>query len=385
MKVRTQELRDGMINADTVKDKDGTVVVESDTYLDTALIKKIKDHHITSVNVLARKMVGSDASVPLQVQLPLSLLESLQHKTTEKKEKIAPVSSITYSQKVRQSPQFMEYQISYSTALELLKTQLNQIVNDNQPVDEKQLLSIMSRVLEGQKTTIHIFDMLHNMRQLDDSIYAHSLNVAIISRVLGKWLGLSQELLDRLALAALLHDIGKIMIPPEIINKPGKLTDEEFALIRTHAQLGYDRLKDENIHEDVKLAALMHHERCDGSGYPSHLKAKEIVPAAQIIGIADVYDAMTANRSYRSALCPFEVIAKFESEGVSQYNPRFIMTFLNKIADTYQTNRILLNDGRGGNIVMLNPHHLSRPIVKLDNGSFIDLSMQPEYYIQAII
>jgi hypothetical protein len=61
------------------------------------------------------------------------------------------------------------------------------------------------------------------------------------------------------------------------------------------------------------------------------------------------------------------------------------MTFLNKIADTYQTNRILLNDGRGGNIVMLNPHHLSRPIVKLDNGSFIDLSMQPEYYIQAII
>jgi putative nucleotidyltransferase with HDIG domain len=385
MKVRTAELRDGMINADTLKDKDGTVVIEQDTYLDNALIKKIKEHHITSVNVLARKIVGSDDSVPLQVHLPLSLLESLQNKATEKKEKIAPVSSITYSQKVRQSPQFMEYQISYSTALEMLKTHLNQIVNDKQPVNEQQLLEIISRVLDGKKTTIHIFDMLHNMRQLDDSIYAHSLNVAIISRVLGKWLGLSNELLDRLALAALLHDIGKIMIPSEIINKPGKLTDEEFALIRTHAQLGYDRLKDEDIHEDIKLAALMHHERCDGSGYPSHLKSKEIIPAAQIIGIADVYDAMTANRSYRSALCPFEVIAKFESEGVSQYNPRFIMTFLNKIADTYQTNRILLNDGRGGNIVMLNPHHLSRPIVKLDNGSFIDLSMQPEYYIQAII
>ena len=224
------------------------------------------------------------------------------------------------------------------------------------------------------------------MRSVDDSIYAHSLNVALITGMLGKWLKMSKEDFDLLILAALLHDIGKAKIPPEILNKPGKYTDEEFALVRKHPTLGYEiLLQYPQLDNRVKNAALMHHERCDGSGYPQNLKGTEIDDFAQIIAIADVYDAMTAARSYRAPLCPFQVIAAFEKDGLAKYNPKFILTFLEHIASTYQQNRVLLSDGRGANIIMLNKQSLSRPIVQLGDGSCLDLSRTPEITIQSLL
>jgi HD-GYP domain-containing protein (c-di-GMP phosphodiesterase class II) len=129
----------------------------------------------------------------------------------------------------------------------------------------------------------------------------------------------------------------------------------------------------------------MHHERCDGSGYPQNLKGDAIEDFAEIIAIADVYDAMTAARSYRAPMCPFQVIAAFEKDGLGKYNTKFILTFLERIASTYQSNRVLLNDGRGGDIVMLNRRYLSKPIVQLDDGSCIDLSTTPELHIQSLL
>ena len=97
----------------------------------------------------------------------------------------------------------------------------------------------------------------------------------------------------------------------------------------------------------------MHHERCDGSGYPTGLTEDYIDNFAMIVAIADVYDAMTAARSYRSPLCPFEVISKFEEDGFQKYHTKYILVFLKQIASTYQSNRVILSDGRGCTIVML--------------------------------
>ncbi len=124
-----------------------------------------------------------------------------------------------------------------------------------------------------------------------------------------------------------LHDVGKFLIPSDILNKKEKLTDNEFALIKQHPVLGYDLLKELNIDYHVKQAALSHHERCDGSGYPLGLKTNEIDDHAMIVSIADVYDAMTSARKYRTPLCPFEVIAEFEKDGLSKYKPQYILTF----------------------------------------------------------
>ena len=104
-----------------------------------------------------------------------------------------------------------------------------------------------------------------------------------------------------------------------------------------------------------------------------------------VVAIADVYDAMTAARSYRAPLCPFQVIERFEQEGLQKYKPKFILTFLQHIASTYQNNRVLLSNGQSANIVMLNQQHLARPIVQLNDNSCIDLSTRLDLHIQSIL
>ena len=185
--------------------------------------------------------------------------------------------------------------------------------------------------------------------------------------------------------AGLLHDIGKLKIPTELLNKPGKYTDEEFAQVRLHTQYGYELLKPLPLDAHIKLAALSHHERCDGTGYPNGLTTNDIDPYARVVAIADVYDAMTTARSYRAPLCAFQVIANFERDGLQKYDTKCVLAFLNRIAGTYQNHRILLSDGRSANIVMLNDKQLSRPIVQLDDGSCIDLSTAGDLHIQAVL
>ena len=175
------------------------------------------------------------------------------------------------------------------------------------------------------------------------------------------------------------------MIPEETLTKPDKLTDEEFAVIKKHPKFGYDILKNQPLDPHVKKAALMHHERCDGTGYPSGLDEDLIDEYAMIVGIADVYDAMTTARSYRAPLCPFQVISNFEKDGYAKYNTKYILIFLKQIAATYQNNRVILSDGRGCNIVMLNSNSLSKPMVQLDDGTIIDLATQKDLYIKAVM
>ena len=217
------------------------------------------------------------------------------------------------------------------------------------------------------------------------TVIIHCLNVGLITRMIGRWLHMEKTDVNTLTIAGVLHDIGKCKIPDDVLNKPDKLTDEEFALIKKHPQFGFDLIRDLQIDSRIKRTALMHHERCDGSGYPSQLDSSLIDDFAMITAIADVYDAMTAARRYRAPLCPFAVISSFESEGFTKYNTKFLLLFLKKLATTYQSNRVMLNDSRFCNIVMLNPHELSRPIVRFDDGSILDLSTNREFFIKSVM
>lgn len=292
--------------------------------------------------------------------------------------------TLSYSQKIRSSRSSQRFKSDYVKKIRFLKSSLNDLIDRTDPIDQAELLSESVGLFGKQSTTISIFDNLHNMRQIDDSTYAHCLNVSIISRMFGMWLKYSDEDLDVLTLAGLLHDIGKCKIPNAIISKKGKLTDAEYEVIKAHAQLGYDILKDQPLDERIKNAALMHHERYDGTGYPNHLVGKEIDDMAAIIAIADVYDAMTSDRCYRRALCPFEVIASFELEGLNRYNPQFILCFLEHIANTYVNNNVLLSNGQTGKIILIT-QRLTRPVIQLEDQTFLDLNDRPDLYIQAII
>ena len=372
---QTKDLLPGMVTAIPVRTKRGQLIINPNVELTRTLISRLEFYGIASVQITENKQVATPMETPKDpAYFPAKIPVSAP----------SPVSDASYSQKLKSSPEFQRFQVDFTLRSQDLKNCFDAYLSDGGTVNKEELLSKSISLVSPKQTTLDVFDMLHNMRQVNDSTYAHSLNVAIISRIIGKWLHFSNEELDTLTLAGLLHDIGKTKIPDEVLNKDGKLTDEEFQMIRNHPKYGYDILKSQPLNSHIKKAALMHHERCDGSGYPMGLTMEEIDDYALIIAIADVYDAMTAARSYRAPLCPFEVIAEFEKDGLQKYKPKYILTFLENIANAYQNNRVMLSDGTSARIVLLNHRRLSKPLVQLDDGACIDLEKSP-LYIKAII
>lgn len=372
---QTKDLLPGMVTAIPVRTKRGQLIINPNVELTRTLISRLEFYGIASVQITENKQVATPMETPKDpAYFPAKSPVSAP----------SPVSDASYSQKLKSSPEFQRFQVDLTLRSQDLKNCFDAYLSDGGTVNKEELLSKTISLVSPKQTTLDVFDMLHNMRQVNDSTYAHSLNVAIISRIIGKWLHFSNEELDTLTLAGLLHDIGKTKIPDEVLNKDGKLTDEEFQMIRNHPKYGYDILKSQPLNSHIKKAALMHHERCDGSGYPMGLTMEEIDGYALIIAIADVYDAMTAARSYRAPLCPFEVIAEFEKDGLQKYKPKYILTFLENIANAYQNNRVMLSDGTSARIVLLNHRRLSKPLVQLDDGACIDLEKSP-LYIKAII
>lgn len=372
---QTKNLLPGMVTATPVRTKRGQLIINPNVELTRTLISRLEFYGIASVQITEDKQAAAPMETPKDpAYFPAKSPASAP----------SPVSDASYSQKLKSSPEFQRFQVDFTLRSQDLKNCFDAYLSDGGTVNKEELLSKTISLVGPKQTTLDVFDMLHNMRQVNDSTYAHSLNVAIISRIIGKWLHFSNEELDTLTLAGLLHDIGKTKIPDEVLNKDGKLTDEEFQMIRNHPKYGYDILKSQPLNSHIKKAALMHHERCDGSGYPMGLTMEEIDDYALIIAIADVYDAMTAARSYRAPLCPFEVIAEFEKDGLQKYKPKYILTFLENIANAYQNNRVMLSDGTSARIVLLNHRRLSKPLVQLDDGACIDLEKSP-LYIKAII
>ena len=156
----------------------------------------------------------------------------------------------------------------------------------------------------------------------------HSKRVADFTKMLAEELGYDEETCQKYYQIALLHDIGKIGVPPEVLNKPGKLTDEEFATIKKHTTLGYEALKDITIMPELAVGAQAHHERPDGKGYPNHLKGDEIPRVAQIIAVADCFDAMYSNRPYRGRMNFDRVVSIIREVSGTQLTPDVVDAFL---------------------------------------------------------
>ena len=291
----------------------------------------------------------------------------------------------SHFEKIQASPEYKQFKQSFETNVVELKSQLNDIVEKNAPIQVDSMLESTMSLLSSQSNSFGVFDMLHNMRQFDDLTYAHSMNVALICNVFAQWLNLSPEEVKLATACGMLHDIGKLKIDDSIIKKPGKLTDEEYKIIKSHAAEGYKILQHQNINEHIKNCALMHHEKCDGSGYPLKLTGEKIDGYAKMVAIADVYDAMTSARVYRGALCPFTVIEMFEEEGLHKYDIVFIMTFLENVINTYIDNRVLLSDGRTGTIKWIDKQNLSKPMIQLADQSFLELAKYHDLKIVKIL
>ena len=360
--VSAKELREGMIAGTNIYSPHGRLLVLENSILTYQMISRIKLYEVKDVAIIE----GS---------LPAPAEERLKKKREVEE---------TFTQKLIASDEYQSFRSTYSNAVDILKESMNGIVLHNAVVNDRLLLLDVIKLFEANRTTFSLLNILHETHHVDDSTYAHSMNVALISRLIGTWMNYSLADLDTLTIAGLLHDIGKCKIPQDLILKPSKLSRQEFEFIKMHPQFGYDILKGQNIDERIKNAALYHHERYDGTGYPSQLMGEDIQPFTAIVSIADVYDALTSARSYRSEMCPFDVISVFENEEMGKFSPQFLLPFLKHIANSYVNCEVLLNDNRTATVIMITGD-LTRPIIQFSDGTFLNLNDNPSLYITAIL
>ena len=200
----------------------------------------------------------------------------------------------------------------------------------------------------------------------DKYIYQHSFQVTLYSLAIAKEMGYVGEDLKTIGMGALLHDVGKMVIPSEFLYKPERLTYEEYEIVKQHTRYGFDILR--NIHSLSLLVAhcaFQHHERLDGSGYPRGLVNYEIHPYAKIIGVADVFDAVTSNRIYRKKLLPSQGIEIIEAGSGTMFDVR-VVDALKKIVVHYPNGSIiLLSDGRRGVVVSQSSENSVRPTLRI--------------------
>lgn len=275
------------------------------------------------------------------------------------------------------------FESSYSENRVSLKDQMLDI-SEGKHIDVTELFSISDDLLTTVKYKSNLFSFLNNLQCFDDYTYSHCINVSLISHTIGQWLGFSKDELMNISVAGLLHDIGKTKIDKSILNKPGALTDEEYDIMQKHAEYGFKIIEKQDIEYNIKMAVLMHHERYDGSGYPLQAKNDQINDYAKIVAIADVYDALTSDRPYRSKFTPFYVIHRFEQEYLSHLDTKFLMTFLQNIAYCYLDSWCLLSTGEEAKIVFINKHIPSKPIVQVDNV-ILDLSQEKSIHIERVL
>lgn len=356
-RVNISELLPGMITAEDVYNFNNQLILPRGIILNDKTITKLEFYSVLQVKVEDQPLESASDESPYEM---------------------------SYSQKIQQSPEFIRFRKEFETDVNNFKHVVNDVVKNGAPLDVDKLMNYTLNILDVGATTPNLFDMLHNMRQYDDATYVHSMNVALICNVFARWLRMSEEETKLATISGLLHDVGKTKIPDSIIKKPGKLTDNEYDIVKKHPQEGYRILQNSSLDPVILDAVLMHHERNDGSGYPFGVHGDKIGPYAKIVSIADVYDAMTSARIYRGPLCPFKAIALFESEGLNKYDPGYIMTFLENVVNTYLLNDVRLNNGLTGTIVFIHKDKLSAPTIKTEHG-FIDLSIHPDITIEALI
>lgn len=220
---------------------------------------------------------------------------------------------------------------------------------------------LVDELLSSPKVVVSLVDV----RALDDYTFGHSVNVCLLSLLTGISLGYDRKELIALGVGALLHDVGKSKIPPEILQKPGKLTPEEFALVKSHTVLGYQLLRKAGIESASCVVAYQHHERYLGQGYPQGLKGKEIHEFAAICGVADVFDALTADRCYRRAYPVHEAYEFVAGAGNFLFDYRIVQAFLENIAAYPVGTVVRLSSGAVGVVTETKRGATLRPRVRL--------------------
>lgn len=284
----------------------------------------------------------------------------------------------------------------YREVKEVIKDQFNMVKKGkNIGLNMNMINNTVSELLDVITSKRDISHSINEIRMSDDYLYEHSLNVMVSCMYTGILMQYDKMKLHKLALGALLHDVGKVFIDSEILNKPGKLTPEERIEIEKHPEVGYRYVSD-NYGSEVsslsKQIILQHHEKWNGKGYPNQLSGDCIYGMARICSVADVFDALTSDRVYREKMPIYKASEYIYSMGNNDFDFEIVKLFLSRIVKFKEGAIVKLSDGCKGIVYNQNKHMLDRPIVKLlvdKNGKnvtykniFIDLIEEKTLFIE---
>lgn len=273
-----------------------------------------------------------------------------------------------------------QYNRSLSKFINMLRT-----LETGLEFDASKLLSVRNDVMKTVANGEQLIDYLYNMMPGENEItYKHCFDCGLMCYNFGKWLNIAGNDLDNLTLAGFLFDVGKTKLPDDILWKPGKLTPGEYTQVKRHIHMGYELLYGRKLPPHVISVMIMHHERCDSSGYPARIPGERIDPFALIAAVADTYEAMTSPRAQRPALTPFQAIRAFEQQGLEAKYGKNITPILKRIANIYLDRRVCVTVPNAANrtvensftlnlegrIVKVHEDALSRPTVLVGNTEY---------------
>ncbi|MGL4109542.1 HD-GYP domain-containing protein [Clostridium sp. LP20] len=335
-------VRNGSYLGKTIYDNTGRVLLKSGVRLTESLIKRIKASGIFSIYIVDEYSEGEieDIIKPELRQKSILLIKETFN-NIERLNQLTDCINTSGSTVIKMNHEYLES-----------ITEVSEELLDNILANKNLLVSLV------------------DIKSMDNYTYQHSVNVAVISIVLGISLKLpKQDLLD-LCMGALLHDIGKVFVPGGIITKEGPLTPDEYELIKKHPQNGYEYLSNQySIKSSSKVAILQHHERVDGLGYPDGLEGSKINKLAKIVAIADVYDALTSDRCYRRALCASDALEYIMANAGSIFDFEMAAVFSRVIVPFPSGTIVKLSNGNIAIVKETLPNYPLRPTVKILKSS----------------
>ncbi|PSJ62702.1 c-di-GMP phosphodiesterase [Brevibacillus brevis] len=264
------------------------------------------------------------------------------------------------------------FQESFDKAVSTLKNLMTRVQGGNNiPVME--VREVVTPIISEFQQQPQVLLSLRRFSRLDSYAYEHAIAVGIISYMIAKWVKVPEKEWMQVALAGTLLDIGKTKIDRRILQKPGKLTPDEFEEMKKHTVYGYQIIKSSHgLSEGVALAALQHHEREDGSGYPLGLPGSKLHLYSKIVAVADVYHAMSSDRVHQKALSPYQVVEQLVQDSFGKLDPTIVRTFVEGITQFAVGTLVELSDGTIGKIVFTDRNHPTRPMVET-GGKIVNL------------
>lgn len=352
------------------------------------MVKSISIYELKSGMILVEDLILNGLTlvateIPLSSSMIKKILEFYPSDTISiyayEEETLLPGSQNSRQENLIQTENILNH---FSTRIDNF---LNSIKKD-QELDLTEIRTMSKEILENLNDYDSILRSITNSKNVDEYLTRHCVNVALLSSMLGKWLNLPKKDLTLLTYSAFLLDIGKTQVNQTILNKPSKLTKLEFEEIKKHSIYSYNLVRNiPYLDDSVATGVLMHHERLDGSGYPLGLKEDKISVFGKIIGIIDMFDAMTSDRVYSKKENPLKVLEFMQHDCMGLFDYNYLNTFIKQMSNYYTGEMVKLNDDSIGKIIKIDLNNLARPLISIDSDSgdstFIDLSEDKSLFI----